>query len=101
MRRIRRSAGVGASRISPTGCEALVQFILRGFQATLEHRNTGQISAVLQVFELFTQRHLLQKKPGSCTVTSSGSSPPFRASRYRARRGLLASDKPVEARGLL
>ncbi|MNV85254.1 hypothetical protein D3C71_1791900 [compost metagenome] len=40
----------------------MVQFILGSLQATLEDGNAIEVGAVLQVFELFTQLHLLQKK---------------------------------------
>ena len=49
-------------RIIPASCEALVQFILSCLEAALERGNTRHVGAVLQIFELFTQLHLLQKK---------------------------------------
>ena len=51
-------------RIIPTGCEAFVQLFLSDFQATLEYRDTVEVGAVLEVFELFAPLHLLQEKLG-------------------------------------
>ncbi|MNC55346.1 hypothetical protein D3C75_1048710 [compost metagenome] len=48
--------------IVPASCEALVQFILGSLEPALEDGNAIQVGAVLQVFELFAQLHLLQQK---------------------------------------
>ncbi|MNO85464.1 hypothetical protein D3C76_768370 [compost metagenome] len=40
----------------------MVQFILGSLEAALEDGNAIQVGAVLQVFELFAQLHLLQQK---------------------------------------
>ena len=58
-----QALGLFTSRhIIPTNRKAFVQLILSHFQTPLELRHSGQVSTVVQIFQLFAQLHLLQQE---------------------------------------
>src|SRR3989338_8041844 len=58
-----QALGLFAARsIIPTNGKTFVELILSHFQTPLELRNARQVCAVVQVFQLFAQLHLLQQE---------------------------------------